>query len=160
PGSGSTITVTLPLADPSEASVDSPAEPAVPTGNGEVIFIVEDQEEVRLYIGEVLRRLGYDPRLFGSGDPAIESLDDRVRLLMTDVVMPGMQGGELARRARLKYPDLPVLFISGYTGPEREVPAEGSFLPKPFTPSQLTGAIRLALTQSATPRSDQAGPPA
>ncbi len=148
PGSGSVFTVRLPLAMPCETAPVPAEEPVTPGGNGELIFLVEDQEDVGLYAQEVLRRLDYDPRVFGSAAAALEALDSRVRLLITDIVMPGMAGPELVRQARLRFPSLPVLFISGYPGPEKDTSLDGLFLPKPFTPTQLAAAVSRALTPS------------
>lgn len=148
PGSGSVFIVRLPLVMSGETAQVPAGEPAAPRGNGELIFLAEDQEDVGLYAIEVLHRLGYDPQVFASAAAALEALDSRVRLLIADVVMPGMAGPELVRQAKLRFPDLPVLFISGYPGPDREAPLDGLFLPKPFTPTQLAAAVSEALTPS------------
>ena len=148
PGSGSVFRVRLPLATEAVADPVPVEQTATPAGNGEIIFLVEDQEDVGVYAEEVLRQIGYNPRIFVRAEPALAELDSRVRLLITDVVMPGMTGPELVRQARLRLPSLHVLFISGYPGPDQETPLDGLFLPKPFTPAQLAAAIRAALTPS------------
>jgi PAS domain S-box-containing protein len=148
PGSGSVFRVRLPLAASPEAVPVPVEQPVTPAGNGELIFLVEDQEDVGVYAKEVLIQLGYSPQVFVSAEAALEELDSRVRLLITDVVMPGITGPDLVRQARLGLPNLHVLFISGYPGPDQETPLDGMFLPKPFTPTQLAAAVRAALTPS------------
>ena len=97
---------------------------------------------------EVLKQLGYTVRSFGGARPALQAMQERPSLLITDVVMPGIAGPELARMAQDRYPQLPVLFISGYPGPEQQATAGQAFLPKPFTPAQLAEAVAKAVTPS------------
>jgi PAS domain S-box-containing protein len=148
PGSGSVFTVHFPLVEGRpDAPVKEP-EPATPQGRGEIVFLVEDQEEIRIYAAEVLRRLNYDARTHETAAGALEALDANVRLLITDVVMPGMTGVEMARRAHMRFPALPVLYISGYTGTGQDAIKDGTFLAKPFSPVQLAVAVNRALTPS------------
>jgi PAS domain S-box-containing protein len=148
PGSGTLVAVHFPLADAhTEVQLQGP-EPATPHGNKEIIFLVEDREEVRIYAAEVLLRLNYDPRPYESASSALDALDASARLLITDVVMPGMTGVELVRRAHLRFPALPVLYISGYTGAGQDAIEDETFLAKPFSPGQLAAAVNRALTPS------------
>ena len=85
---------------------------------GEIILVVEDDDDLRAYITEVLRGLGYRVRAVGSAAAAIPILEQRdqdIDLLLTDVVMPGRNGRELGRFSRTLRPDLPVLYMTGYS---------------------------------------------
>ena len=148
PGRGTSVNVRLPLVGPpaeqpaKEMALDSPR------GKFETIILVDDQEEVRSYTSEVLRQLGYTVQSFEGARPALQAMRERPSLLITDVVMPGIAGPELVRMAQERFPDLPVLFVSGYTGPEQQLTVGQAFLPKPFTPAQLAEAVSKAVTLS------------
>jgi CheY-like chemotaxis protein len=148
PGEGSTFTVYLPRI---EAAVErfstAPVAEGPRSGEG-TILLVEDQDAVRGLIASVLRSSGYRVIEAGSGPEAMELPDSRVRaidLLITDVVMPGMSGKELATRLAARREGLRVLFISGYAA--NEIVREGivepgvAFLQKPFTPAELTERV-------------------
>ena len=95
-----------------------PNVPAIPrASNGETILIVEDQQDVRKVTVDILRELGYVPLQAEDGEEALELLDahPEIALLLTDVVMPGMNGRQLAEVAQTRRPGLPVLFTTGYT---------------------------------------------
>ena len=148
PGVGTTVTVRLPL-------VQQPAGPAPETGGGdapkgklETVFLVDDQEEVRSYTSEVLGQLGYTVLSFEGARPALQAMQEQPSLLITDVVMPGIAGPELARLAQERFPQLPILFVSGYPGPEQQAPGGQAFLSKPFTPAQLAEAVSKVVTRS------------
>jgi CheY-like chemotaxis protein len=100
---------------------------------------------------EALRELGYTVLPAASGEEALRILAERadVTLLFTDVVMPGMTGPALAEAARRIYPELRLLYTSGYTpeGGSETWPgeSEGGMLPKPFTVAQLAAKIRSAI---------------
>ncbi len=154
PGSGTTFRVYLPASpepDP-EMTAESPgmAEPAA-TGT-ETILVVEDNAQVHRLTSTLLRLRGYTVLEAGSGSEALALLgsgDQPVHLLLTDVVMPGMDGRQLYAQAREKRPDLRVLYMSGYS---QEVIAhhgvldEGvQFIPKPFTLQGLAAMVRKTL---------------
>lgn len=115
------------------------------------ILLVEDEENVRRVTGRLLERLGFRVLLASSAEEALELYEGRgVRpdLVLTDVVMPGLTGFELAERLRAADPDLPILFTSGYTSRElgRTPDAPPSpFLPKPFSMEELDRSVREAL---------------
>ncbi len=116
-------------------------------GNGETIFIVEDEQFLLEQLDELLRELNYKTVLAPSGRDAIKMIEDGVRvdLLLTDVVMPGGVGGfELARRARAIIPDIPIIYMSGYTGFTDEEMGQvvAPLLPKPSSPSMTSAQIR------------------
>jgi hypothetical protein len=116
------------------------------------VLVVEDDAAVRRLVVSVLRANGYDVLATCSGAEAQRLFDENsetVRLLVTDVVMPGMSGAQLAGRLRRSRPDLPVLYISGYTegvvddqGPDD---AGARLLSKPFGPDDLLAEVRRAL---------------
>jgi CheY-like chemotaxis protein len=89
------------------------------SGEGdETILVVEDDADLRAYIGEVLRRLGYRVRAVPNATaalPILEEKNSRIDLLLTDIVMPGRNGRELGRQAQTLRPGLPVLYMTGYS---------------------------------------------
>ncbi len=147
-GGGCTFTVEFPCADEAPTSpVPLPATP--PPANREVILLVEDEPAVQLLERRVLEMGRYEVIVASSGEEALQLLDGfpgQIDLLVTDVVMPGMSGRELAEAVSIRRPGLPALFLSGYTPDEvlkEGIRAEGRhFLQKPFTPSALLGKVR------------------
>ncbi|MDX2207735.1 MAG: ATP-binding protein [Gemmatimonadales bacterium] len=123
-----------------------PARPTAPpvTPSAKLVLLAEDEWAVRGIMERLLVRGGYRVLTAESGEEALELFQthlDEVDLLVTDMVMPGMSGQELAARATRERPDLKVLFVSGYVGDAVQVPgevlAEGRFLQKPFTLDSL-----------------------
>ena len=121
-----------------------------------VILVVDDEAAVRNLITNVLRRAGYQVFDADNGNDAVEKLKARggpVHLLLTDFVMPGMNGVELAAAARKQGWVASVLVISGYTS--SQVAAEDSkfdFLQKPMAPNQLLDKVRELLFRSSAPQ--------
>ena len=109
------------------------------------ILVVDDDPDVLEYASEVLRECGYAVLRAADGASALRLLDSNggVDLLFTDVVMPGIDGFEVARRARQQVPTLKVLFTSGYTG---ELAPRVHLLKKPYRPQQLAGEVEAALS--------------
>jgi CheY-like chemotaxis protein len=148
-GQGTTIKVYLPVTE--ERAHAGAEEPAVlPAANGELILIVEDEAPVRAIAARALMDVGYRVLEAESGAVAIELLrrsPTRPALVLTDVVMPGMSGSELAAAVGRLAPGTPVLFTSGYTDGEilrRGLLEPGAdFLPKPFSPEALVRAVRV-----------------
>lgn len=166
PGRGSRFDVYFPHV-PGDAAGTEPGSDGGSShsrGHGETILLVEDEDGVRRLARKVLEKNGY--RVLEAEDPAV-ALDlvrdgtRRIDLLFTDVVMPGMSGGELAERLRQSRPDLPTLFTSGYTEDQvvrRGVTAgEASFLDKPFTPDELLRQIQAVLSHRPQPEDQAAG---
>jgi CheY-like chemotaxis protein len=151
PGEGTTVSVWLPAVR-SGASQATPT--GAPRGRGETALVVEDADAVRVLTGRILYAAGYQVIPVESGAAALERLD-AADVLVTDVVMPGMSGVELANAARERRPGLPVVFVSGYTGNE-VVAAEGdpatAFLGKPFDGDDLLRAVRATLDGAARTR--------
>jgi DNA-binding NtrC family response regulator len=136
------------------ADAQSPAAGELAPGH-ETILLVEDEDAVRVIVGAVLRRSGY--RVLEASTPraACEMFDRHIRdidLLVTDIVMPDMNGPALAQRLVGRRPDLRVLFISGYsdrgTPLDTENPNVG-FLSKPFQASVLSARVKNMLAGPA-----------
>jgi two-component system cell cycle sensor histidine kinase/response regulator CckA len=124
----------------------------VPTPDSrETILVVEDAEPIRKMVCSMLRGNGYGVKEAADGVEALGLLErecDAVHLVITDVIMPEMSGAELARRLSHVYPQLPIIFMSGYSEDSlvRGVESIGSiFLPKPFTASALVEKVRETL---------------
>lgn len=117
------------------------------------ILLVEDDDAVRLLARRILSRQGYTLLEAGNGFEALkiaERHDGDIDLLLSDVVMPGMSGAELAARLRSQRPALRVLYVSGYLAdaPIREgvlTDDDTEYLEKPFTPTTLLERVRAAL---------------
>jgi PAS domain S-box-containing protein len=153
PGHGTTFRVYLPRVEPPPAADAAPNESLGRAGGGnETILLVEDSEVVRSYTAEILRTSGYDVLEAASGEEAIRAAGIHARpidLLLSDVVMPGITGGEVASRIRAIRPGTKVLFVSGYPedaiGGKRLIEDGTPFLGKPFTPNELLKKIRETL---------------
>jgi len=153
-GSGTTFTLWFPAAE-AEPEADAPAPEEVLDRGDEVILLVEDEEELRRLAVRELDRRGYAVVVAAGGAEALEvaqSLDGRIDLLVTDVVMPGMSGIELAAQAKALWPLLPVLFVSGHLDEasvgRHRMAEDADLLAKPFTPDQLGHRVRQALDRS------------
>jgi two-component system, cell cycle sensor histidine kinase and response regulator CckA len=118
---------------------------------------VEDEPTVRLLMKRVLERAGFAVLVATNGEEALELAHAHAQsmdALVTDVIMPGMGGGELSRRLRLERPGLPVLHVSGYTaGTLRHhevLDANADFLQKPFSPQIFLEKLRLVMEAPAS----------
>jgi signal transduction histidine kinase/ActR/RegA family two-component response regulator len=149
PGKGTTVSVYFPYAGdaPVEAPAPPPAPPVQATDHRATILLVEDEAVVRNLAARALTRAGY--RVLSAAAPGealrlFEQHTREVALLLTDVVMPEMHGPALARRLGAVRPELPVLFMSGYSD---AIPADSAgteraaFLAKPFAPADLIRAV-------------------
>lgn len=111
------------------------------------ILVVDDESAVRMLVKRILGEQGYHILEAGSGEHALQILKDSgdsINLLFTDLKMPGMHGTELAREARAMFPDLPILFMSGYSSESASVP-ESDFVEKPFNRPVLLVKVKRAL---------------
>ncbi len=151
PGKGTTFRVYLPQAD-EEVEEAPTVERPVTTRGSETVLLVEDEAALRGPMRRGLEREGY--AVFEAGDASealaiCRSYGGEIHIMVTDLVMPGMDGVELARHAESLRPDMKVLFTSGYT--DSEVARRGlvgpgvAFLQKPYTPSELLRRIREVL---------------
>ena len=122
----------------------------------ETILVVEDELQVRRLVERVLTKAGYEALLACDGHEAMTLAGDPdaiIDLVVSDVVMPRVQGTELAEHLKKTRPGKPILFISGHTFdlPIQHLLADDpdAFLPKPFTPTELMVRARLLLDRSA-----------
>lgn len=149
--------VEAPTAEASQVTVFPATEPRT-KGGSETILLVEDEVSVLELSQRALENLGYQILACSSADEALRIFEDqkgRIDLLITDVVMPRMNGKELAARIFSHDPEVSVLFTSGYgeniIASNGVIEANLRFLPKPYRPSQLAGKVREILDTS--PRS-------
>ncbi|MEA3246228.1 MAG: ATP-binding protein, partial [Gemmatimonadota bacterium] len=150
PGKGTTVSLYLPRAAAVRARPRRNALNGQPSGGSETILVVEDDAEVRRIAERILARLGYRSHSVATGEEALDVLGrgaEVVDLLITDVVLPGMSGPELAASAQRLRPGLKTVFMSGYS---RETHSVGAIeaaprLQKPFTPQAMARAVREAL---------------
>ena len=161
PGLGATFTVYFPRVAVSVPEQDAPAaitSAAGATSGSETILLVEDEDAVRDLTRRCLVGGGYTVIPAGSAEEAIDLAaehDGHIDLLLTDVVMPGASGPQLARRLLERRPDVRVLYVSGYT--DAAMASEGildsgvSFLQKPFTPEALSRKVRDILDELNAP---------
>ncbi len=145
PGLGTTFAVYLPRAGAS-SSAPAARRPAPVVGSPHRVLVVEDEPETRALVSHVLQEAGYTVHAAADAEEALavlERLGNELDLLLTDVVMPGASGRSLAQLARQRWPQLPVLMVSGYADPPQESGPEDptSCLAKPFTPTELLEAI-------------------
>jgi signal transduction histidine kinase/CheY-like chemotaxis protein len=152
PGQGATFTIYLPQIEQAVESLESATSDVRPTCGQETILLAEDEAEVRELAAEILQQAGYTVLQAEHGPAALRvSLrhEAPIQLLLTDVVMPGMNGRDLANRLRQVRPGLQILYMSGYTdevlGRHGIVDPNIAFLQKPFTADVLLQAVRGAL---------------
>ncbi len=153
-GEGTTFKVYLPRATESPAMVSSPATAVPPAHHRETVLLVEGETGVRLLSKRILEKAGYRVVEAENGNDAervFGQLAGSIDLLVTDVMMPGCGGPELARRLQRHAPALRVLYMSGYT--EQSAVRNGGidpdlpFVQKPFTSADLIRQVREALDQ-------------
>ena len=157
-GQGSTFRILLPCTDhaPSGCGLAEPPLP-IPTPIGlETILLVEDEASVRQFAAIALERHGYRVLEAHSGEAALtllQGLSCPIHLLLTDIVLPGIDGCELAARVERLRPDVPTLFTTGYSDALRDAAQAGereiTLLPKPFTARALLEKTRQAIDQRA-----------
>ncbi|MFL6195334.1 MAG: ATP-binding protein [Thermoanaerobaculia bacterium] len=159
PGKGSTFTVLLPAdgaaPEPVSEAEARPLAAAAPRGS-ETVLLVEDEDNIREPAAEILESRGYQVIAASDAAEAMEKsqgYDGPIQLLLTDLVMPGMNGAQLAEQIGPTRPEMRVVFMSGYT--EDAIPRQAearpgsSFLQKPFPPDVLLATVRQVLD---TPR--------
>jgi PAS domain S-box-containing protein len=150
PGQGTTFRLYLPYAGDRTAGDTAELPAATPSQGRETILLVEDDPGVREMSAEMLALHGYQVLAADSGAAALAILATHaapIALLLTDVVMPGMGGIDLAREAQRRRPGLRLLFMSGYLDRAgRHAAAAGqAFIQKPFTPAELGRSVRTVL---------------
>jgi len=152
PGSGTTMRLIFPEIDraPAELAVQGSE---MPRGGGETILLVEDNESLLNLIHETLSGLGYNVTSAPSGFEALDLVEDPgvpLDLLLTDVIMPGLSGIEVAQVVRSRRPKTKVIFLSGYTGDAGttgQMPPGSKLLQKPVDMKRLAEVLRSELDQ-------------
>ncbi|MFO0547955.1 MAG: PAS domain S-box protein [Polyangiaceae bacterium] len=155
-GSGTTFRIYLPCADESTRPPEVSLIESQPTRGHECVLVIEDEAPLRAVIGRVLTRAGYEVLLCSGAPEALASAykdGSRVRLILSDLVMPIMSGRELAEHLLPLCPGARVLFMSGYTDEtiERLGVLEASFLRKPFDMHVLADRVRQMLDSDESP---------
>jgi CheY-like chemotaxis protein len=151
PGVGTTFTISLPRVDDSGEPAEQTAPPKV-VGGSETILLVEDEDGVRRLVKHILDSRGYRVLDAASGPDALvifEQHRGEIDLLLTDIVMPRMNGRELAQQILQAEPDMKIVYMSGYTDDmliqTGALRPGTSFLQKPLKPDALAGRIREVL---------------
>lgn len=159
PGDGTTFRIYLPAA-PDVVEIETPT-PEIVHARGQKmnVMVVEDQAEVRDFAATVLANCGY--RTFKADNAAealrlLEEGQERIDLVLTDVVMPGTSGPEMCARLKCMRPEIKVLYMSGYTADKIAchgvLDPETDFISKPFTPGQLSSKVREILENGSSAR--------
>jgi two-component system cell cycle sensor histidine kinase/response regulator CckA len=162
PGVGTTFTAMFPATDDDADDAESPSPDGIDSQhrarNNETILLAEDEDSLRLLTQRILTRHGYTVIAAGNGHEAIalaEQYPGTIDLLLTDVIMPHMNGHDLATSLKATRPQLPVIYVSGYAEPllasRSTLPAGVTLLSKPVTEHQILAGIRRAL-DSRLPR--------
>jgi CheY-like chemotaxis protein len=159
-GLGTTISVLLPATEEDAAPDGDTAAPGADVaGRGEAILLVEDEESLRELTRRMLAGNGYLVFTATSAEDAVRIAADpdmEINQLLTDMVMPGMLGPEVAAQVRAAHPAMPVLFMSGYAQPILD--AQGmtaqdfDLIEKPFTEATLLARVRHAISGAWIPR--------
>jgi PAS domain S-box-containing protein len=156
PGTGSTFRIYFPRSDEQKSSPEVDAEPTPQLDLPATILLVEDDDTVRELTAEILEEFGYTVLVAANPQQAIDlcSMNPRpIDLLLSDVIMPEMNGKELSRRIETLQPGLRVLFMSGYTAEvidQKGMLGEGlHFIQKPFDSASLHDKIRKVLNETA-----------
>jgi signal transduction histidine kinase len=155
PGQGTTFKVYLPRVDQSVRPIHRDAVRIDDLRGTETVLLVEDEEPVREVSARLLRRAGYTVIEACDGNNALAAFNDNKRsidILVTDMMMPGMGGRELARAVRASSREMPIVFMSGYTDDEELrkslLDSRSAFIEKPFTPELLLAKLREALASN------------
>ena len=156
PGQGTIFTLDFPQVIGTAAPKATRSTSEMPTGGSGVILVVEDENAVRTWVVRLLRELGYTVLEATNGVDALRLIVEQttaVQLVLSDVVMPGMNGAELRTRLAERRPDLPVLLMSGFAADElirQGLVARGTaVLQKPFTGVDLAHRVRESLAPPA-----------
>jgi CheY-like chemotaxis protein len=156
-GHGTTFTIYLPRIESDLDAAGSQAPSKPPVGGHETVLVVEDQPMLRTLTRELLAEAGYRVLDAENGDAALRIAGGHpgpIDLLVTDVVMPGMTGPELARQLGASRPFMRVVYCSGYTEDalmrSGRVGPGSAFLPKPFAPADLERVVRQVLDAPRT----------
>lgn len=158
-GRGSSFKIHLPAVKGAEANRESDKDMANPAFSGETVLVVEDARSLRDLICEVLNKFGCTVLSARNAQEALQIVRERkpaIDLLLTDVVMPGMDGAALAKEVRSLCPETKILYMTGYSGEfiRADMLTPGiSLIRKPFTPAELVSKIRKMLADKPRERS-------
>jgi CheY-like chemotaxis protein len=148
PGAGAIVSIWLPESEAPAECGDEPASAGKPARQSGAVLLVDDEEYIRLVAADMLTELGFTVHEADSAQAALRALDEGLKpdLLITDHLMPGLTGVELARAARARLPATKILIVSGFAETEGLDPALPR-LTKPFVQSELAAALaELAVT--------------
>ena len=160
PGSGTVFSVYLPAAEAAELQDPGRVSTPRPNTGGELVLLVDDNAALRSVTSRILESAGYRVLKAASAGEALSTArahQGKIDLLLTDVVMPGMSGAELAPLLSSERPELAIIYMSGYT--DEQITRHGVstpgvyFLQKPFTPLELLQHVRRVLDESSASRS-------
>jgi PAS domain S-box-containing protein len=146
-GRGTTISMILPASDrPADQVCSDNEQSDLPLSLK--ILLVEDNEQVRAFARDMLRDAGCDVIEANDAPQALQWVDsESFDLMLTDIVMPGQSGVELASQVRKIRPEMPIVLVTGYSGELAEGGLEYPFIPKPFTSAELRAVIKSALAE-------------
>jgi signal transduction histidine kinase len=154
-GAGTTFIIELPEVAPAAGTGDEATSTQELPRGAETIIVAEDEDGVRAWVSRVLRDCGYTVLEARDGEEALRLFADNaddVRLVLTDLMMPSADGREVGDRMAKRAPDVPVLYMSAYTGDEIKrrglLPPDRAFLEKPFSPWLLAQRVRTALDRA------------
>ena len=154
-GTGTAIKIFIPRHQSEERGAVADKNQSVLKGNGEILLFVEDESTLRKMGKTMLERSGYTVLIAASPNEAFSVAEDhagKISLVITDVVMPEMNGKDLANHLQILYPGIKVLFMSGYTAnaiAHHGVLDDGvNFIQKPFSRKDLTNKVRAVLSDS------------
>jgi CheY-like chemotaxis protein len=153
PGRGSAFSIYLPRVE-APAAVEEAAAGPVARGHGERVLVVDDEEALVAVTSEVLKHFGYEPVGCSDGNAALAAFENgNIDAVIADEVMPGISGTQLARALRRRRADLPIVLVSGYTGPmlaERALAAGVTeILKKPVQSRDIASALARVLRKAA-----------
>jgi PAS domain S-box-containing protein len=154
-GRGSTFSIYLARTEAAPVATGEAPAPA-PRGNGERVLLVEDEANLLAMTAEVLTRLGYEPASFSDSQTALAAFEAAPRsfdVVITDDVMPGLTGTGLAQRLHRRRPDLPIVLVSGYSGPaltrQALIAGVSELLAKPLQSRQIATTLARVLHRNA-----------
>ena len=156
PGRGTSFVIMIPASKEKPGSQMQDINPKMTQGNSELVLIVEDDNSILDLTGKIISKMGYKVSLAKSADRAMEMIEDeglRPRILITDVVMPGLSGVELATIVRVKHPQIGIILMSGYAGDivakYGDIQPDIPFIQKPFSKTEMAKLIQKVMTDTA-----------